>query len=121
VEEFDRREGMPATFSSRGLPEHVPDDAATAIYRITQEALRNVSKHAGRTHVKVTLQSTDHTLELKVMDFGMGFDADTLDGQGGLGMVSMQERARIAGGTFAVESELGSGTAITVKLPLEQP
>ena len=120
VEEFDRREGMPASFSSRGLPEQVPDEAATALYRITQEALRNVAKHAGRTHVKVALHNVDHTLVLKVTDFGLGFDAESLDGQDGLGMVSMGERARIAGGTFAVESELGAGTAITVTVPLEQ-
>jgi signal transduction histidine kinase len=63
----------------------------------------------------------DHTLVLKVMDFGVGFDADAIDGQPGLGMISMQERARIAGGTFEIESELGSGTTITVKVPLEQP
>ena len=121
VAEFDRREGMPATFSSHGLPDQVPDIAATAIYRITQEALRNVAKHAGRTHVKVTLHNEDHTLMLKVMDFGVGFDVDAMDGQSGLGMISMHERARIAGGTFEVDSELGSGTAITVKVPLEQP
>jgi two-component system CheB/CheR fusion protein len=119
VEEFDRREGMPATFSSRGLPEQVPDEAATAIYRITQEALRNVAKHAGRTHVKVMLRNVDHTLVLKVVDSGVGFDADAVEGQSGLGMISMQERARIAGGSFEIDSELGSGTAITVKVPLE--
>jgi signal transduction histidine kinase len=119
VEEFDRREGMPATFSSRTLPEKVPDDSATAIYRITQEALRNVAKHAGRTHVKVMLRNVDHTLVLKVQDFGVGFDSDALEGQTGLGLISMQERARIAGGTFEIASELGSGTAITVKVPLE--
>ncbi len=121
VEEFDRREGMPATFSSRGLPEQVPDEAATAIYRITQEALRNVAKHAGRTHVKVMLHNVDHSLLLKVVDFGVGFDADGADGQTGLGMISMQERARMAGGSLDVESELGSGTAVTAKVPLEQP
>jgi two-component system CheB/CheR fusion protein len=121
VEEFDRREGMPASFSSRGLPEQVPDEVATAIYRITQEALRNVAKHAGRTHVKVMLRHVDHTLVLKVMDSGVGFDADATDGQPGLGMITMQERARIAGGTFNIESELGSGTTVTVKVPLEQP
>jgi two-component system CheB/CheR fusion protein len=120
VEEFDRREGMPASFSSRSLPEQVPDETATAIYRITQEALRNVAKHAGRTHVKVELRNVDHTLALKVMDFGVGFDADATDGQPGLGMISMEERARSAGGTFEIESELGSGTTITVKVPLEQ-
>jgi signal transduction histidine kinase len=63
----------------------------------------------------------DHSLVLKVRDFGVGFDTDAADVQSGLGMISMQERARIAGGTFAIESELGSGTAITVKVPLEQP
>jgi two-component system CheB/CheR fusion protein len=119
VEEFDRREGMPATFSSRELPEQVRDEAATAIYRITQEALRNVAKHAGRTHVKVMLHNVDHTLVLKVVDFGVGFDADAVEGQSGLGMISMQERARIAGGTFKIDSELGSGTTISVKVPLE--
>ena len=119
VEEFDRREGMPASFSSRGLPEQVPDEAATAIYRITQEALRNVAKHAGRTHVKVMLRNVDHMLVLKVVDFGVGFDADAVEGQSGLGMISMQERARIASGTFEISSELGSGTAITVTVPLE--
>ena len=121
VEEFDRREGMPASFSSRGLPEQVPDEVATAIYRITQEALRNVAKHAGRTHVKVMLRGVDHTLVLKVVDFGVGFDADATERQPGLGMISMQERARSTGGTFDIDSELGSGTAITVKVPLEQP
>jgi two-component system NarL family sensor kinase len=63
----------------------------------------------------------DHTLVLKVVDFGVGFDADATERQPGLGMISMQERARSTGGTFDIDSELGSGTAITVKVPLEQP
>ncbi|HEX5283231.1 MAG TPA: CheR family methyltransferase [Bryocella sp.] len=119
VEEFDKREGMPATFSSRNVPEALPEDATTAIYRITQEALRNVAKHAGRTHVKVALDSMDHTLELKVKDFGVGFDADAKEGFQGLGLISMEERARIAGGSLSVDSDLGAGTTITVRLPLE--
>jgi two-component system CheB/CheR fusion protein len=119
IEEFDRREGMPATFSSRNLPESLPDEASTAIYRITQEALRNVAKHAGRTHVKVALDSVDHSLELSVKDFGVGFDTDTADNSEGLGLISMQERTRIAGGSFEVDSELGAGTTITVRVPLE--
>lgn len=119
IEEFDRREGMPATFSSRHIPESVRDEAATAIYRITQEALRNVAKHAGRTHVKVALHTVDHALELKVKDFGVGFDTEAADNSDGLGLISMQERARMAGGSFAVDSELGAGTTITVRVPLE--
>ena len=119
VEDLGHRENMPATFTVLDMPKEWPEGAATAMYRITQEALRNVAKHAGKTHVKVVLRGTDHTIELKVTDFGIGFDQDPELRNGGLGMISMQERARFAGGTFKVESELGSGTAITVRLPLE--
>ncbi len=119
VEEFDRREGMPATFSSRHIPKDLPEEASTAVYRIAQEALRNVAKHAGRTHVKVALHTADHTLELKVKDFGVGFDTEATDSPNGLGLISMQERARVAGGSLTVDSELGAGTTITVRVPLE--
>ena len=119
VDEFDRREGMPATFAAQNLPDSWSESSATAIYRITQEALRNVVKHAGRTHVKVVLMGVDSSLELKVMDFGQGFDQESDDLGDGLGMISMQERARLAGGTFGVQSSLGAGTTITVRVPLE--
>ena len=119
VEEFERREAMPATFMTDSLPENWPEAAATTLYRITQEALRNVSKHAGRTHVKVLLQGTGGALELRVMDFGIGFDQDGEPERNGLGLISMQERARIAGGTFSIKSALGQGTTISVRIPLE--
>ncbi len=119
VEEFEQREGMPATFTAQSLPESWSQTAGTTLYRITQEALRNVVKHAGRTHVKVSLQGTSKELELKVRDFGIGFDQDYESARRGLGLISMQERARIAGGTFAVRSALGEGTTLTVRLPLE--
>lgn len=67
---------------------------------------------------KVSLQGTGTELELKVMDFGVGFDNEYVSQHRGLGLISMQERARIAGGTFAINSALGEGTTITVRLPL---
>ena len=119
VKEFGEREGMMATYSTENLPEEWPQETATSIYRIAQEALRNVAKHAGKTHVKVILAGRDGFLELKVMDFGMGFDQEAeRDGQG-LGMISMQERARLAGGTFSVQSALGKGTTVTATAPLK--
>lgn len=118
VHEFGHREKMPATYMSQNLPESWPPDAATAIYRISQEALRNVSKHAGRTHVKVTLSGQDGMLQLKVMDFGVGFDLEEDSLAHGLGLISMQERARLAGGTLLVQSELGHGTTVAVEIPL---
>lgn len=120
VKEFGERENMPATYSTQNLPDKWSQEAATAIYRITQEALRNVSKHAGKTHVKVLLSGTPMGIELTVKDFGVGFDRDTELPATGLGMISMQERARLAGGALYVQSALGHGTTVTVAIPLER-
>jgi two-component system CheB/CheR fusion protein len=120
VHEFGERENMPVTYTSQDLPETWSAETATTLYRITQEALRNVSKHAGKTHVKVVLAGNDSTLQLRVMDFGLGFDQE-MDGPArGLGMISMQERARLAGGALEVWSSLGQGTTVTATVPLNR-
>lgn len=119
VKEFGERENMPVTYLSQDLPENWSPEAATAIYRIAQEALRNVAKHAGKTHVKVELAGIDSRLQLRVKDFGVGFDQDLEFNGGGLGRISMQERARLAGGTLSIQSELGQGTTVTADIPLE--
>ncbi|MBB6143083.1 two-component system CheB/CheR fusion protein [Silvibacterium bohemicum] len=119
VEDFRQRESMPATYFDTGVSGEIPPAIATALYRITQEALRNVSKHAGGTHVKVELNQVDGTLRLQVRDFGIGFDQDSEFPSRGLGLISMEERARIAGGTFSIASALGDGTKIAVEIPLE--
>ncbi len=119
VKEFGERENMPATYQAQDVPDDLSDQSATAMYRITQEALRNISKHAGKTHVKVILDSGPDYLRLRVMDFGLGFDQNSETRANGLGMISMQERARLARGNLEVESELGQGTTIMVKIPLE--
>ncbi|MGH9590184.1 MAG: CheR family methyltransferase [Terracidiphilus sp.] len=119
VKEFGEREGMLATYSTENLPQEWSQEAATSIYRIAQEALRNVAKHAGKTHVKVILCGKDDSLELNVMDFGVGFDQEADRSGQGLGMISMQERARLAGGTFSVQSKLGKGTTVRATMPLK--
>jgi two-component system, chemotaxis family, CheB/CheR fusion protein len=118
VDEFGEREKMPATYMSQDLPNRWPPEAGTAIYRIAQEALRNVAKHAGKTHVKVVLSGQDSKLQLRVMDFGVGFDLEEDGPVHGLGLISMQERARLAGGALTVQSELGHGTTVAVDIPL---
>jgi two-component system, chemotaxis family, CheB/CheR fusion protein len=119
VSDFGERENMPATYVTQNLPESWSPEAATALYRIAQEALRNVAKHAGKTHVKVVLAGEDECLHLKVMDFGMGFDQEVDNESPGLGMISMQERARLAGGTLKVASKLGEGTTVSVEVPVK--
>src|SRR5688500_6653069 len=74
TEDFDRGEKMIATFSARNVPAAIPIQVATGFYRIAPEALRNVAKHAGRTHVRLTLKGTKGGLRLEVSDAGLGFD-----------------------------------------------
>jgi two-component system, chemotaxis family, CheB/CheR fusion protein len=118
VKEFGEREKMPATYVTQNVSDELPLQTATTVYRIAQEALRNVSKHAGKTHVKVVLSSVGNVLELKVMDFGVGFDQETDGSSKGLGMISMQERARLSGGELKIQSALGHGTTVTVEVPI---
>lgn len=120
VDDFRERQHMPATYSESGAPDDLPQAAKTALYRITQEGLRNVIKHAGDTHVKVFLEKTDSLVRLQIRDFGIGFDQGHEFPVQGLGFTSMEERARIANGTFAVSSSLGNGVTIVVEIPLEQ-
>jgi two-component system, chemotaxis family, CheB/CheR fusion protein len=119
VHEFREREAMPATYSESNLPDDLSASVTTAIYRITQEALRNITKHAGETHVKVSINADDGVVRLQVRDFGLGFDQESDYPNKGLGMISMEERARIVGGNFSVKSALGEGTTITVEIPLQ--
>jgi len=118
VTEFGERENMPASYVTQNLPESWPPEVATELYRITQEALRNVVKHAGKTHVKVVLTGENDRLQLKVMDFGIGFDQEAEAVSPGLGMISMQERARLVHGKLTVSSKLGEGTTVTVDVPV---
>jgi two-component system CheB/CheR fusion protein len=118
VEEFGEREAMPATFSSINVSESIPTNVASVLYRITQEALRNVSKHAGKTHVKVILEGNENLLSLQVVDLGLGFDQEAELAREGLGLISMTERARQIHGEFHIKSSLGKGTTVTVSVPM---
>jgi signal transduction histidine kinase len=117
VDEFRVIEGMPTSFRTQSVPDRIPSEAAAALFRIAQEALRNVAKHAGKTHVRVTLLGSDGRIRLSVRDLGEGFDAS--DGHvRGLGLLSMQERARLVGGELQISSELGQGTTVEAEIPL---
>jgi two-component system CheB/CheR fusion protein len=121
VREFGEREGMLVTFADRAVPSHISTEPAAALYRIAQEALWNVAKHAGKTHVKVTLVGVDNAVQLTVRDLGEGFDIGEVRGRG-LGLISMEERARWVGGSLQIDSTPGEGTSVEAEVPLyEQP
>lgn len=100
---------------------HVPPSVETALYRIVQEALTNTAKHAGATTVSVLIQPTASTVRLVVEDDGCGFDPEavrrTAAQNGSLGLYGMQERAKLFGGIFTVESAKEHGTTVHVEIP----
>lgn len=96
----------------------IPLEAKEALYRIAQEAMHNVAKHAHATRVELSLQEKDGKLTLEIRDNGKGFDPSR-EFPGHLGMKSMPERAAQIGGTFHIESQPNAGTVITVSVPAQ--
>jgi signal transduction histidine kinase len=114
AEGWSRESGVPATVSTEGRPRPVTPDREVALYRVAQEALANVAKHARASRVGVTLSYWDDQVVLDVRDDGCG----TARGRdGGFGLTAMRQRMDGVGGTLAVESEPGAGTAISASVP----
>jgi PAS domain S-box-containing protein len=100
------------------VPETLERNTATVIYRVTQEALTNIVRHADARHASVIVTTSSEGLQLIVEDDGIGFDPNLVTATEHIGLSSMRERVELLGGTFAVESSLESGTTISAKLPL---
>lgn len=118
VESFASSWPHSVTFEMHDVPEDIPAEASYALYRIAQEALRNVQKHAPGATVKVALSAASRELHLTIADSGPGFDQGGRPTERGLGLLSMHERALLAGGRLAIDSRPGSGTRIDVRVPL---
>jgi signal transduction histidine kinase len=114
-----RREGVAVDYRPGAVPASVPKDVALCVYRVAQEALRNVVKHAGADEARVSLIDAGRDLILTVEDRGVGFDAAEVRSREGLGLSSMGERVRLVRGKFAVDSGPGRGTTVTVRVPLD--
>ncbi|MBI4790366.1 MAG: sensor histidine kinase [Chloroflexi bacterium] len=122
AETYAKRYGIRVDLTIDGLRARLPTNVELVLYRIVQEALTNVARHAGgATCVQVVLARCDHTLTATIADNGKGFDVERVLAakERGLGLFGMQERAALVGGTFRVESKMGTGTSLTVEAPLE--
>ena len=120
--EFTVRTGVPVKLASVPLPARLPADIELALYRIFQETLNNVEKHARAHHVAVSLKRPGAAVQMMIADDGGGFTPERhtakRKGQGGLGLLGMHERATAVGGTLTIESRRRAGTTITVRIPL---
>lgn len=123
VKEWSGYTGVKAEFHTSGLGKaQLTDEIETNLYRIAQEALNNINKHARSTAVSVLLEKRRENLVLIIEDNGIGFDVDKSrrrKGAKGLGLVGMRERAKIIGGELEIESEKGKGTTIYVRVPVK--
>jgi PAS domain S-box-containing protein len=119
--EFAKRTGVSVKLACAQLTARLPADTELTLYRILQEALKNVEKHARARHVTVRLRQRTF-VQLAINDDGIGFDPDhhaaRRKGKGGLGLLSMRERATYVGGALTIKSARGAGTKIEVRIPL---
>ena len=119
VARHGERAGVRASFTATPTDARAPVEIETACFRIVQEALSNVARHARARHVEVTLTAQDVALEVTVRDDGVGFNVERL--RTGLGLVGMGERAELAGGRLDIESVPGAGTTVRARFPLPSP
>jgi signal transduction histidine kinase len=100
-----------------------PPDVRTLTYRICQEAIANVRKHAAARLVEISLSLKGSGISVQIKDDGAGFDAVSADVPvpGHMGLIAMRERAEMSGGTFIVNSVAGQGTSVEFWLPIEAP
>jgi len=120
--EFQEKWGIPIEFETETLHSLLSRDAETALFRVTQEALTNVLKHAQARRIRIRLRRVKHNIVLQIQDDGRGFEMQQmrrLERSGHYGLMTMKERIKLLGGEFEVESSNGGGTTITALLPAE--
>ena len=115
---FSKQHGIAVSFSAESVPELMPAAMALCLYRIAQESLLNISKHAQARTASVALRGSDREIIMVIRDSGRGFDLDAVRGKGGLGLVSMEERVRLVNGSLSVYSKPGEGTQVEVRIPI---
>ncbi len=116
--ELGRAHGLAMTCTTEGDFGAITPDAALCVYRIAQEALRNVIAHAGASRADVRLVQMGDQTEISITDDGRGFDTtNRAERDTGLGLVSMSERARIIGGAVSIVSGLKQGTRVQATIP----
>ena len=118
VESFSRRSGLRCRFVGRGSVDELDAGRATAVFRMFQEILTNVERHANASSVTVNVRRTGNQLTLHVRDNGRGLAPERMKSPGSYGLLGMRERALLLGGTLTVESGARGGTTVVATIPL---
>ena len=118
LQEFQTRSGIQANLISAPEETTLDDDGATTVFRIFQEILTNVTRHAQATQIDVSVEENTTHLTLQVQDNGRGITANEIASPKSIGLLGMQERARLRAGEVHFQGRPGKGTTVTVRLPL---
>lgn len=119
--DFQERTGVRCEVSASPDDLSVNDPAATVVFRVVQEALTNVARHAGTRWCEVSLEEGGGDLVARIQDYGVGAAPGSLAGKQSLGIIGMKERVALLNGSLHIESEPGSGFCVTARLPLRDP
>ncbi|MDD4857405.1 MAG: ATP-binding protein [Candidatus Krumholzibacteria bacterium] len=120
IDNFVRSEKLDVELTAAGFDENLPGQISLVLYRVAQEALTNVVRHAGASHVAISLTKGYPSVIMEIEDNGRGFSLKQGKTRSkGFGLVSMRERVELMGGTFQIKSSRGKGTTIRVKVPIE--
>lgn len=121
VDDFSAQTGIKSTYAYNDPVASLPGEFTICLFRVVQESLSNIARHAGASHVEVELMCEEEKVDLFIFDNGVGFDVKQSSTPGGhLGLLSMKERVRMAKGALEVTSTPGHGTRIRVVIPLAQ-
>lgn len=118
VQDFRQRHGIACTLRVDPPEQNLAEPYATAVFRIAQEALANVARHAAASQVDVELTCNDDDIALTIRDNGTGFDPGDPRKPGSFGLVGLRERAYLVGGTLGIDTARGKGTTVDVHVPL---
>ena len=121
VTDLSRTAGLTVDIHTQwALPPALNAEQALVVFRVAQEALMNTARHSGVRRANVILAAPKGRIDLRVEDQGSGFDVEPARRAGGLGLISMSERARVAGGSLTITSQPGGGTVIELRLPVQE-
>ncbi len=119
VDDFSARSKVRGVFSHKDIPEVISQEIATCFYRVAQESLNNVARHAQASRVDVELAGSRSELTVTITDDGAGFDSEqSQHEQHGLGLLSMKERVALVHGSLQIVTAVGKGAKVQVVVPL---
>ena len=121
VQNFTQHTGIACTLEALEEDLDLQDPHATAVFRVLQESLTNIAKHAGASQVEVAVKRADGRIALRVSDNGRGFTPRDAPKPGSYGLLGVRERASLLGGEVAIDSAPGRGTIVQLDLPVTGP